>query len=176
MLKILISTESGEGDFNVLEKTSADEFHAFHIRKPTWSTGQVERYIKLLPTEWQNIAVLHSHFELMNLYPLKGIHLSEYNRESMRNDEFSTKVISTSFHTINDLLEDSYTYEYVFLSPIFDSISKEGYKAKFSDKELIEVNKSTQHQIIALGGITEQLIDKCRSLGFKGIAILGSFW
>ena len=66
------------------------------------------------------------------------------------------------FHSLEELKAHKEKYDYAFLSPIFDSISKEGYKSKFSHRlhrtsqiksELISAISGKY--IIALGGIDE---------------------
>lgn len=92
------------------------------------------------------------------------------------------------FHSLQELEECEEKYEYAFLSPIFDSISKTGYKSKFSGSFLsgregkISQIKSelitaiSGKRIIALGGVDEDKIETCRELGFAGIAVLGAIW
>jgi thiamine-phosphate pyrophosphorylase len=78
------------------------------------------------------------------------------------------------FHSLKELEEHKEKYEYAFLSPIFNSISKVGYKSKFDLIELKE--KIANKNIIALGGIDEDKIETCRSIGFAGVAVLGAIW
>jgi hypothetical protein len=87
------------------------------------------------------------------------------------------------FHSLKELKEYKGKYEYAFLSPIFDSISKKDYKSKFSDRlynfllfdpELIHT--ITGKNIIALGGIDEDKIALVRRAGFSGVAVLGAIW
>ena len=70
-----------------------------------------------------------------------------------------------------------------FLSPVFDSISKNGYKSKFTDR----LNKFTQikpeliatikgKNIVALGGVDTDKLELLRKVGFKGAATLGAIW
>lgn len=84
------------------------------------------------------------------------------------------------FHSLQELEQYKEKYEYAFLSPIFDSISKSGYKSKFDLKELknslILRREIGSGAVIALGGIDEDKIETCRELGFKGVAVLGAIW
>lgn len=67
--------------------------------------------------------------------------------------------------------------KYCFLSPIFDSISKEGYKAKFEAEELKQfLKRDRKIKVIALGGVTNDNYLKLIKLGFDGAAFLGSVW
>jgi len=66
---------------------------------------------------------------------------------------------------------------YGFLSPIFDSISKQGYAAaKFDPDHLRAALHRCQLPIIALGGISPSNVGRAAELGFSGVAVLGSVW
>jgi len=78
------------------------------------------------------------------------------------------------FHSMQEMENYKRKYEYAFLSPIFDSISKAGYKSKFYVHEL--KFKIEGKNIIALSGIDEEKIAFCRVLGFVGVAVLGALW
>lgn len=66
--------------------------------------------------------------------------------------------------------------DYLFLSPIFDSISKYGYRSKFDPDTLKSFLNSTDKQIIALGGVDADRVSSCRKMGFAGVALLGYIW
>ncbi len=90
------------------------------------------------------------------------------------------------FHSLTEVQECKENYNYAFLSPIFDSISKKGYKSKFDLKEVkvflqrhnncSYLRKNGKRLLIALGGIDEDKIDTVNDLGFSGIALLGAIW
>lgn len=80
------------------------------------------------------------------------------------------------FHSLNELEDCEEKYDYAFLSPIFDSISKAGYKSNYDLKEIKVFFKNRNEKIIALGGIDEDKIDTVKDLGFSGIALLGAIW
>ena len=66
-------------------------------------------------------------------------------------------------------------YEYVFLSPIYDSICKQGYTSRFTTAELQEAHKTgaINSKVIALGGMTASRICEIKDIGFGGAAFLG---
>jgi len=74
--------------------------------------------------------------------------------------------------------------EIVLLGPIFDSISKHGYKSKFSKEELKVgisewrrfMGEGSKVKLYALGGINAENICELKELGFDGAAILGGVW
>ena len=69
-------------------------------------------------------------------------------------------------------------YDYLLLSPIFDSISKQGYRSGFSDEELRRASDEgiIDHKVIALGGVTPDRIGYLESLNFGGVAMMGAIY
>ena len=95
-----------------------------------------ERLLTLIPESYRKRIVVHDHFYLKNEYNLKGIHLNH------RNPELPQKYkghISCSCHTADEVMMHKKVCDYVFLSPIFDSISKENYSSTFSQGDLREL-------------------------------------
>lgn len=87
-------------------------------------------------------------------------------------------MISTSFHELKQLKEENYGHlNYAFLSPIYNSISKQGYKKKeFDTNELKEHLKNTNLNIYGLGGVEINNLSHFKKLGFFGVAVLGAIW
>jgi len=143
----------------------------YHIRKPDFTEQQVQNALNMIHTKNRKKVVLHGYPNLVKKYKLKGIHhnsKSEYIPDF--GDEFTQ---SKSFHSIEDIAKDNNPYDYVFLSPIYDSISKEGYTSKF-DLETLKL--PTNQNIIALGGVTPEKVDDLKKVGFSGFATLGKVW
>lgn len=65
-------------------------------------------------------------------------------------------------------------YDYVTLSPIFDSISKSGYSKKFEVTEIAD--RIRGKRVIALGGVRPELFLTLRENDFFGAALLGYIW
>ena len=66
----------------------------------------------------------------------------------------------------------------MFLSPIFDSISKDDYPAAFNEEELRSAAKQNiiDKKVIALGGVTYENIHLLKQYNFGGAVILGDLW
>jgi thiamine-phosphate pyrophosphorylase len=175
---IVISSESDpSGEIEIISCLFKSGLEVFHLRKPDWSKEQVNNLLKKLPAAFHPKIVLHSHFELSETYDVKGIHLNEENKK--RREEYSNyKIVSAAFHSLEDLTENVFPYEYVFLSPVFDSISKLGYKGQFDLTAIGEEWKRNQAlpKVIALGGINEDNIQLVKQAGFSGAAVLGAIW
>jgi thiamine-phosphate pyrophosphorylase len=84
--------------------------------------------------------------------------------------------VSTSFNSISDLEKFDDLYDYVFLSPIFDSISKKDYQSGFKEFRLTSAVQSSNYKIVALGGLNNENVHKVFKMGFWGSAFLGIIW
>ena len=140
-----------------------------HIRKPFANKEEIKNLIKEINPEFHCRLKLHDHFELMEDFALGGIHLNSRNPESYPD----VKSISISYHSINEINKMN-VYDYFFISPIFDSISKKGYKAAFDLEELSKIIKGKN--AIALGGVTPKKFPLLKKLGFSGAALLSHFF
>lgn len=147
-----------------------------HIRKPGASESEVERLICALPKELYNRLVLHDHHQLALRYGLRGIHLNGRNPERLQGFDGT---VSLSCHSISELAERKREkFDYLSLSPIFDSISKVGYKAAFTPEELEDAHTKgiIDSRVMALGGVTFNRVKEVLEMGFGGAMILGDAW
>jgi thiamine-phosphate pyrophosphorylase len=153
-----------------------------HLRKPNYLLQNMIDFIGKIPEQFHEKIVIHNHFSLLEKFELKGIHLSYNDRLCYNNSREKSKyfrnIISTSCHSINELKENESKYQYTFLSPIFDSISKNNYCAKFTNNELFAAKSQgiISQKTIALGGIELDKIELTKKFGFGGIGIFGSLW
>lgn len=140
-----------------------------HIRKPGASLRDVKNLIEDIPISLRNRLRLHGHFELLSEFNLAGVQINSRCPYAPR----TAISVSKSCHSISEL-DDCLDYEYVTLSPIYDSISKTGYNSNFNLKEISKIIKNKN--IIALGGVTPSEFNELRATGFAGAALLGYIW
>lgn len=143
-----------------------------HLRKPDSGLGEVEALLQNIDPQYYSKIRIHDYFELAEKYSLGGVHLNR------RNALYEGNLSKTrSCHTLEELryIED---YEYVFLSPVFNSISKYDYPSNFTEEELLQAKEVglINERVMALGGISEANLKQVKSYGFGGIALLGSIW
>ena len=145
-----------------------------HLRKPDATKAEYEQLLNSIPQKYHERIMLHDFFELTEKYNVRGVHLNRRNPEY--NGTKKAK-ISKSCHSIQEL-EIIDEYDYVFLSPVFDSISKEGYRANFSHEELLIASQTglINEKVIALGGINGDTLPLLSSYKFGGIGLLGAIW
>lgn len=145
-----------------------------HLRHPGASLRDMRNLIEAIPQRFHSRLRLHGHFELLNSFRLGGIQL---NGRCPRKPDNYDGPYSRTCHSIEEV-KASLDCDYVTLSPIFDSISKEGYKAAFTKEQLQEIDKIrsliVNTKVVALGGITPATAKEALNLGFDGYAVLGA--
>ena len=143
-----------------------------HLRKPGATATDCARLLDELPADDRRRIVIHDFFELVEPYGLRGIHLNA--RRNTAPDGYKGH-ISRSCHSLEEAKLNKAVCDYVFLSPIFDSVSKQGYTSTFTDETLKQASSEgiIDRKVVALGGVTPDKISYLRRLGFGGAAMLG---
>jgi thiamine-phosphate pyrophosphorylase len=162
-------------EHQILTALFDEGLETLHLRKPDTEPVYSERLLSLLPEEYRKNIVVHDHFYLKNEYGLKGIHLNQRNPEIPRDYKGH---VSRSCHSIEEVTQYKKQMDYLFLSPIFDSISKEGYHAPYSPTELRNFSQRglIDKKVMALGGIDIDQLSRVKDLGFGGAVINGALW
>ena len=145
-----------------------------HLRKPQAAEESMRRLIESLPQRLYPRLTLHDHLPLAVEYGLGGVHL---NSRSRRVPDGFRGVVSCSCHTLEELALHPEA-DYCFLSPIFDSISKSGYRAAFTLQQLRRAATEglLTRRVVALGGIRPEHLPELHACGFGGVALLGFIW
>lgn len=153
---------------------SADSRFLLHLRKPGASADEYRTVLKQLPANFLPRITLGDHFELAEEFAVGGVHLSS------RQSEYKgtrTLRVSRSCHSFAEL-ENIQSYDYVFFSPIFNSISKQAYDAAFSTDDLLCASQTglINSKVIALGGVDVNTLPSLTPYSFGGAAVLGTVW
>lgn len=148
----------------------------FHIRKPNFTESQTRDYLSKFDMAVRPYLSLHDYHHLALEMNIGGVHLNARNPHIA--DNLKTKRLSASCHSIAEVTKYKNDVDYCFLSPIFDSISKYGYKSKFSLSELNQAFKDNilDSKVVALGGVDYNNISTLEKIGFSSFAMLGSLW
>ena len=148
-----------------------------HVRKPEFSRSELHSLIAQIDKKYHRRLVLHSHYSLAKEFNVKGLHLTEKTRKDKVPSSFNPvhHTLSASFHSLRDIDRNRRKYDYIFLSPVFDSISKRGYRGSLNFDELSKFLR-THRNVAALGGVEPRTIPQLRKMGFKAAAVLGFIW
>lgn len=176
-MKLIVITRPDffAGEADLLTALFRAGLEILHLRKPQATREAVEALICAIPEEYRKRIVVHDFFALADAYGLKGIHLNSRNPNPPQGYRGH---ISCSCHSLDEVKRYKAACDYLFLSPIYDSISKEGYGTRFSCKELTAAARAgiIDSRVIALGGICRNNLHEVQSLGFGGAALLGDVW
>jgi len=178
MLIVFSSETTFEGEAQMINQLFEQGLECLHLRKLKATAENLEQLIQGVNPEFHSRIVLHQHHELHEKYQLKGVHLKENHRRALGSNmlayckTFQEKgyTVSSGFHDLENLKEHAKIFDYVFLSPVFDSISKKGYLGKG-----VEVSCRSE-KIVGLGGIHSGNLTQLFELGYSGVAVLGSIW
>lgn len=177
MFLIAISTPEFRSDeARQIQQLLSDSsgFRRVHLRKPGATPDMMRHLLDAIPAELYPRLSLHDCFSIATERGLGGVHL---NRRNPTAPEGWTGLISRSCHSLDELRHygGDGVYDYLFLSPVFDSISKSGYRSAF-DLEQLRLSGLTGPRVVALGGVTPERLPALAAAGFGGAAMLGAVW
>ena len=177
MMRIVVITSEpfAAGEAEVIRRLLDAGIDRIHLRKPGAAVKEMRRLIESLPADCYPRLSLHDRLPLAAEYGLGGVHLNARNPAP---PEGFRGLVSRSCHTLGEVAEHAADTDYRFLSPIFDSISKSGYRAAFSEADLHDAAAQgiIDTRAYALGGVRPDLLPRVRACGFGGAALLGCIW
>ncbi|MBB6462959.1 thiamine phosphate synthase [Flammeovirga kamogawensis] len=152
-----------------------------HIRKPNATKEEISTLLNVIPIIYHKKLTLNQHFDLTYQFNVGGIHFKESMRQAtkLKNlEQWKSKGLrlSSSVHQMDEIPQIPTAFDYLFLSPVFDSTSKKKYKSNTMLLERMKKERFELHQIVALGGITDKSLLQLDRSSFKGAAILGYLW
>mmetsp|Transcript_11192 Transcript_11192/g.33565 ORF Transcript_11192/g.33565 Transcript_11192/m.33565 type:complete len:233 (+) Transcript_11192:154-852(+) len=151
-----------------------------HVRKPDMTASQLHAYCnRTIPPHARMNVMLHGPAQVAQDLGMKGVHYTERTRPPPPLTRPGGQLsVSTAFHDLTQLQQPwGLALDYAFLSPIYDSISKQGYgAAAFERNQLQATLANCPTPIVALGGITAGRLNDLRICGFAGAAVIGSVW
>ena len=185
-MKLILISSSGKSEDETKQLVQLFEMgiETFHLRKPKMTTKELRYYLEAVPEVFHDRIIIHSHHDLAVSYNLKGIHMTRIHKKRKFRQWFIMQrirmrkkniVVSTSFRKLGNLYEEENKYSYVFLSPIFDSLSGK-FQSGFNEFSLKAAIEKTPHKVIARGGMDLSKIEKVREIGFYGMAFYSSIW
>ncbi|CAN5175256.1 thiamine phosphate synthase [soil metagenome] len=180
MLIVISEPDFIDNEANLINQLFDEGMQLFHLRKPDSSREKVKALLKQISSDHYNKIALHQHYKIAEEFGIKRIHYPEKIRKDTSENDFKKlkaagHILSTSVHRIKKYKALSAEFDYTFLGPVFNSISKTGYTSARKEDFTLEENK-TSVKVIALGGIKEVSIQEAFDLHFDGVAVLGAVW
>ena len=154
-----------------------------HMRKPNSDTDSIEKVLRAVDAAYHpRIIIYKNDIALLEDFDLRGIHFKEMERTQLQKAallddflvEYKNYELGTSIHSPKDLITLNEGFDYTFVSPVFDSISKQNYKATINWSFSSFVPPRVHP--IALGGLDVHNIALAAQKGFSEVAFLGAVW
>lgn len=180
-IRLITPEDNVEGEQLLLARMLSAGVEAFHLRKPSFTEKEVLAWLAHWPIRLRPYLVLHSCPHLVDHFQLGGFHLTKRLPKETQEHLIKEKPfpLSCSVHSVDELHHINPSIGTVFISPVFDSISKADYPAAIdlqSLKETLQQLPDRHFQLYALGGISEKTIHLINGIGFDGVAVLGRIW
>ncbi len=176
MLRIIVITDTPflRSEADTVSMLLDEGVERVHLRKPGSDESDMRRLIESIDPRLYPRLTLQDHLPLAAEYDIGGVHLNARNKSVP--DSFGG-LVSRSCHTFDELSRCT-GEDYMFLSPLFDSISKRGYRAAFTADSLrrAAARGIISRRVVALGGIEPRHLPQLCDLGFGGAAFLGYIW
>jgi thiamine-phosphate pyrophosphorylase len=162
----------------LINKLMDEGLEIFHVRKPGLNMKDTIDLLLQIKPEHRSKLAMHDHHAIAEKVGTKRIHFSEEKRgytpdHELKHWRAKQYILSTSIHTLDQYLELPAHFDYTFLGPVYDSISKSGYRASFAFH--LETGPRTI-EVIAIGGITPEKVKQVEAARFDGAAMLGAVW
>jgi thiamine-phosphate pyrophosphorylase len=148
-----------------------------HLRKPKATVLEMHELISKIDEKFHSRIMIHSHYELLENFQLRGLHFTEKSKKQIQDYENVQCKKSLAVHELSELKYVENSIDYVILSPLFSSVSKVGYSKQWNFESIkTELSGYRNFKVMALGGITLDNVTQVKELGFDDFAILGSIW
>ncbi len=151
----------------------------FHLRKPDWNGTQLIDLLTQIDNSFHGQIALHQHHYIAEYFEIKGLHYKEQDRFTTSPKEFIQQkkqgyALSTSVHDL-EVLKSLKVFDNIFFGPVFDSLSKLGYKSNVAESFYLDKTGIGQ-KVTALSGINESNLNRVKEMNFDGAAVLGAIW
>jgi thiamine monophosphate synthase len=174
MDKLIVVTHPGHlnGEIEICKELFDSGLERLHVRKYKWAEGEIVKWLKHFSKDELKRMTVHHQPGIFEIMDLGGLHMRYSN--DLEFAKRPDQTFSCSVHTWDEAKEALDHCDYVFISPVFDSISKFAYK---QNSDLLKVPANlTDQKIFALGGIHNHNIGKIYEMGYYGAVVLGYIW
>ena len=178
-LIVISNPEAIANEAGIINRLFEAGLTRLHLRKPGYSEQKMAALLKQIDEQFYHHIALHQYHETAQDFGIERLHYTEQQRMNISAGKLAAQnkqgyILSTSIHNVA-VLPSLKWFDYAFLSPVFNSISKPGYMTNFA--ESLYLNKQCNYlNIIALGGINMSNINKIKAMNFDGAAVLGTIW
>ncbi|KGE13128.1 thiamine phosphate synthase [Sphingobacterium deserti] len=174
-MRIITSPHPQNQEISILRQLLAWPGVYVHVRKPALSETDYIKFLCAFSVEERAKLIAHqAHFRAMEC-GLSRLHFSTSMRETAAiPDTANKKYISTSTHGWIEFNGLPCLYDAAFVSPLFPSISKQGYGEQ--NRIALIGRRNLASEAIALGGISSTRLATMSAHNFDDFAVCGAIW
>lgn len=178
-LIVISDTDNVVNEADIINRLFEAGMKRFHLRKLQWDIEKSAGLLAEIDKAYHQDIVLHQHHQLAKVFGINRLHYKEKERRKtevfkLLNKTNEGDLLSTSVHSLAEI-PSLQCFEYVFFSPVFNSLSKPGYQSQLTEGFRLQKD-DVNPKVIALGGIDDSNLDKIKEMNFDGAAVLGSIW
>ncbi|CAA6816707.1 MAG: Thiamine-phosphate pyrophosphorylase [uncultured Aureispira sp.] len=171
-----------EGEAALINQLFEEGLPCLHLRKEQQSIHPFIDLLVQIESKHYSKIIVHQYPELVGMFQLLGLHLTESARRALSAEELqhliieqhnNQRQIGTSIHQKIDLDRLPKTLDYCTVSPVFSSISKQNHAPTVHWQAS---NLAFPFTLVALGGMSVQTLEACAQRGFQEVAFLGAVW
>lgn len=176
---VLLTPNDASWDPKVVRRLFDAGLGRLHVQvRKGWRRDDYEQFILGLPETYRPRVVLGDEPGLVEQYALGGFQMHPGERIPRRWPPQA--VVSAKCHDYDELRSTDKGCGYVFLAPLFQSVSKQDHGPRRTLREFEVILGRWKAEggvpVMALGGITPRTAPKAREMGFDGIAFIGAVW
>jgi thiamine-phosphate pyrophosphorylase len=148
------------------------------LRAKALDAGELLIRARRLMREYRGTLLINDRVDVCLAARAAGVHLPGNRIAPIRlKRRFGERlIVGVSCHSVDDVLRAADEgADYVYLSPIFESVSKPGYGPVLGVETLSEAVRRVTIPVIALGGVTRANEALCLDAGAAGIAGISYF-
>lgn len=178
-LLVISPTKAGRSEAAVTNTLFEHGLQHFILRLPDGARADYELFLDHIAPEYRRRILIAGAYDLLQAYELGGAYVSAAQRGAVDLPLARGQLLGTGVHREEEmraLCDLPRPPDFVLCSPVFDSISKEGYRANEALRTLPRRVGKCPFSLIALGGITPEGYTDAARWGYDGVAVLGDLW
>lgn len=156
---------------------SATEPDVIQLRAKDVDAGELLRRALRLKEWFRGTLLINDRVDVCLAAGADGVHLPGRRvAPSVLKRRFDLKIAGVSCHSIDEVIRaEDEGADYVYLSPIFESLTKPGYGPALGLDVLAEACRQVRIPVLALGGVNRSNESLCVTAGAAGIAGISYF-
>ena len=153
MVIVISNPKPVEQEHKIINALFDEGLSIFHLRKLDYTEKELHHLLMKIDKEHHSKVAFHQHHEMADQFGSKRLHYTEHDRKKymqhVQEGEPGKFILSTSVHHVGAYATLPDVFQYCFLSPIFNSISKPDHLSLITPD--FKLPPKSKIKIVALG-------------------------